>query len=446
MEQIPLSTLTSGLTFTADLFIDNSFLILPQTVPISESLIQTLTEWEFDTILSEGNLSLGGDIGIPQDSEETTVEIENEYVNPIKKAMENSAPGVILNGDEGRMKMVQDVYNEYLNYIERLFTRYATHKTINQEELFETVKELCVFIKENRRFILRVNPSPENCKHNFFVKHSLRSTVLAIAIAQYMKIPLTKMIELGTTAILHEIGMLRLPPQIYMTNKQLSPSEKNQIKRHPVLGYTILKDLNFPLVIQLGVLEHHEKESGEGYPRRLSGDKISTNAKIISVCCSFEATTSQREYKDEKSSFEAMFELLLNQKNWYSDSVVRALLCTVSLYPIGSYVFLKSGKIGLVVDVNPSNPRNPIVQLLTEKDADGSLKTIQTDNETFGIARILTTQEKEDVLKAFQNEQEKQKNKPATNNVEKKEEKNIATSSETKKNGTEEDVDITFFN
>ena len=140
MEQIPLSTLTNGLTFTADLFIDNSFLILPQTVPISESLIQTLTEWEFDTILSEGNLSLGGDIGIPQDSEETTVEIENEYVNPIRKAMENSAPGVILNGDEGRMKMVQDVYNEYLNYIERLFTRYATHKTINQEELFETVK------------------------------------------------------------------------------------------------------------------------------------------------------------------------------------------------------------------------------------------------------------------------------------------------------------------
>ena len=167
---------------------------------------------------------------------------------------------------------------------------------------------------------------------------------------------------------------------------------------------------------------------------------------IASVCCSFEATTSQREYKDEKSSFEAMFELLLNQKNWYSDSVVRALLCTVSLYPIGSYVFLKSGKIGLVVDVNPSNPRNPIVQLLTEKDADGSLKTIQTDNETFGIARILTTQEKEDVLKAFQNEQEKQKNKPATNNVEKKEEKNIATPSEPKKNGTEEDVDITFFN
>jgi HD-GYP domain-containing protein (c-di-GMP phosphodiesterase class II) len=445
MEQIPLSTLTNGLTFTADLFIDNSFLILPQTVPISDSLIQTLTTWEFDTLLSEGNLSLGGDIEIPQDFEKNTLEKEDEYVNPIKKVMENSAPGIVLNGEDARMKMVQDVYNEYLNYIERLFTRYATHKTINQEELFETVKDLCVFIKENRRFILRINPSPQNCKHNFLVNHSMRSAVLAIAIAQYMKIPLSKMIELGVTAILHEIGMLRLPPQIYMTSKQLSPSEKNQIKRHPVLGYTILKDLSFPLVVQLGVLEHHETESGEGYPRRLSGEKISTNAKIISVCCTFEATTAQREYKDEKSSFEAMFELLLNQKNWYSDSVIRALLCTVSLYPIGSYVFLKSGKIALVVDVNPSNPRNPIVQLLTEKDADGSLKTVQTDNETFGIARILTTQEKEDVLKAIQNEQEKQKNQQATNNISKKEEKKITESSEKTEITSEENVDLSFF-
>ena len=111
----------------------------------------------------------------------------------------------------------------------------------------------------------------------------MRSTVLAIAIAQHMKeMSISKMTELGVSTILHEIGMLRLPPQIYMTNKPLSPSEKNQIKRHPVLGYSILKDLGFPVAIQLGALEHHETVNGEGYPRRLN-DTISQNAKIISV-------------------------------------------------------------------------------------------------------------------------------------------------------------------
>ena len=330
-----------------------------------------------------------------------------------------------------------------MNYVERLYTRYATHKTINQKELFETVQELCVFIKDNRRFILRVNPSPENCKQNFLIKHSMRSTVLAIAIAQHMKeMSISKMTELGVSTILHEIGMLRLPPQIYMTNKPLSPSEKNQIKRHPVLGYSILKDLGFPVAIQLGALEHHETVNGEGYPRRLS-DTISQNAKIISVCCAFEAITSPREYKDEKSSFEAMFELLLNQKQWYDPQIIKALLCTVSLYPIGSYVFLKNGKLALVIDSNPETPMCPIVQLLTDKKPDGSFKIVQTDNGNLGIARILTTKEKEDVLKAIKNKQEKAATQSKTESIKTTE---IKTSESTKaQEDVTEDVDIAFF-
>ena len=442
MEQIALSTLTDGLTFTADLFVDNNFLLLPQSAPISDSIIEALKLWEFDTVLSDGNLSLGGDIGVPQEAKEEKKEHIDVSINPIKKAMSKSAAGAALNGDEGRMKMVQDVYNEYMNYVERLYTRYATHKTINQKELFETVQELCVFIKDNRRFILRVNPSPENCKQNFLIKHSMRSTVLAIAIAQHLKMPISKMVELGVSSILHEIGMLRLPPQIYMTNKPLSPSEKNQIKRHPLLGYSILKDLAFPVAVQLGALEHHETVNGEGYPRRIS-DKISQNAKIISVCCAFEAITSPREYKDEKSSFEAMFELLLNQKHWYDPQIIKALLCTVSLYPIGSYVFLKNGKLALVIDSNPETPMCPIVQLLTDKKPDGSFKIVQTDNGNLGIARILTTKEKEDVLKAIENKQEKTATQSKTESIKKTETK---TSESTKaQEDVTEDVDIAFF-
>ena len=66
MEQIELSTLTDGLTFTADLFVDNNFLLLPQSAPISDSIIAALKLWEFDSVLSDGDLSLGGDIGVPQ--------------------------------------------------------------------------------------------------------------------------------------------------------------------------------------------------------------------------------------------------------------------------------------------------------------------------------------------------------------------------------------------
>ena len=211
--------------------------------------------------------------------------------------------------------------------------------------------------------------------------------------------PLSKMVELGVTCILHEIGMLRLPPQIYMTEKKLSPGEKVQIFKHPLLGYSIAKDLNFPISIQLGILEHHEKENGTGYPRKLTGDKINTIAKIISVACSYEAITAPRTYKDERSEFEAIIELLKNANKQYDDSVIKALLYTVSLYPIGAYVYLSNRKIGIVVDTNPDNPKCPIVQLLTEKNEDGSQIVVQTKEGEVTIVRILTKREKEDIIK-----------------------------------------------
>lgn len=405
METITLEQLHEDLAFTGDLMIDGTFVLLPKTSPVSNELIAALKEWEFDEFYSEGALSLGGDIGVntlDKNGAEASDTPAPKIGESVKKALESSKNILLDNSDNARMEMVERVYNEYMNYIEDIFTHYATHKQIDQDDLSETVKELCVFIKENRRFILRVNPSVEESNKNFLVIHSIRTTVIAITIALQLHMPLSKMIELGVCSILHEIGMLRLPPQIYMTDKQLTPGERGQIFKHTIFGYTIAKDLEFPLSIQLGILEHHEKEDGAGYPQRKTGDKISTIAKIISVACSYEAITSPRSYKDERSTFEAIVELIQNKHHSYDDSIIRALLFSVSLYPIGSYVYLTNRKVAVVTDSNQNNPKLPVVQLLTEKQPDGSPITIQTgfgETSNITVARILTKTEKQDIIR-----------------------------------------------
>ncbi len=400
METISIESLRKDGTFTSDLLIDSTFLLLPKTALVTDELIKALRQWGFENVLSEGSVSLGGDIGVSSndDSEENEAPKEKIGIN-VKKAIEDSKNSAVGNSDQARMELVHSVYVEYMNYIESVFTHYATHKEIDQDELSDTVKELCIFIKEHRRYILRVNATIEEPDRNFLIIHSMRTTVLCLATALQLHLPLSKMIELGVTSILHEIGMLRLPPQLYMTSKKLSARDKAQISKHTLLGYTIIKDLNFPLSIQLGVLEHHEKENGTGYPRRLTGEKISSNAKIIAVACTYEAISSPRSYKDEKSTFDALLELLQNREHVYDGSVIKALLYTVSLYPIGTYVYLSNRKIAEVIDTNPDNPKTPIVQLLTEKDEDGSLKTLQIGENNINILRILTKQEKEDILK-----------------------------------------------
>ena len=403
METIRLENLRDGMTYTNDLLVDSTFLLLPKTATVTDSMVKALHAWGFDEVLLDGSVSLGGDIGVSKhpemDDEDENDASKDKIADNLKKAFESSKNTAVGNSDQARIELVQKVYEEYMNYIEGVFTHYATHKEINQDELSETVQDLCIFIKEHRRYILRVNATIEDHNRNFLVIHSMRTTVLAIAVALQLHLPLSKMIELGVTCVLHEIGMLRLPPQLYMSSRKLSAREKAQISKHTLLGYSIIKDLNFGLSVQLGVLEHHEKENGTGYPRRLTGDKISSNAKIIAVACTYEAISSPRSYKDERSTFDALLEMLQNKEHAYDGSVIKALLYTVSLYPIGTYVYLSNRKIAEVIDTNPDNPKTPVVQLLTEREKDGSLKVVQTGENNISILRILSKQEKEDILK-----------------------------------------------
>lgn len=400
METIQIETLQKDLSFTGDLLIDSTFLLLPQTVPLHQNLINSIKEWGFSSVLCDGNLSLGGDIGVSSNEDEQ--ENNKEKIgDSLKKAIENSKTANIGNSDQARMEMVESVFYEYMNYVEEIFTHYATHKEIDQNELSETIQDLVMFVKDHKRYILRINPNPNELGKNFLIIHSIRTTVLAIAIAQQLHLPLSKIIELGVTCILHEIGMLRIPPQLYMSTNKLTIGEKAQISKHTIFGYTIVKDLGFPLSVQLGVLEHHEKENGLGYPRKLTGDKISSNAKIIAVACSYEAISSPRVFREGRSTFDAMVELIQNKTHAYDNSVLKALLYTVSLYPIGTYVYLSNRKVAIVVDTNPDSPKYPVVQLLNEKEKDGSPLQITTSHEGIYIIRILSKNELNDILKVL---------------------------------------------
>ena len=400
MENINVDSLKAGNSYSSDILVDSTFLLLPKTAEVTEDLLKAVKQWGFEDLLVDGQLNLGGDIGITSLDEEEPETVQKEKIGVnVKRAIEDSKHTAVGNSDQARIELVRSVYEEYMNYIESVFTHYATHKEIDKEELSDTIQELCIFIKEHRRYILRVNATLDAEKRNFLVIHTMRTTVLAIAVGFQLHLPLSKMIELGVTCVLHEIGMLRLPPQLYMSSRKLSIREKAQISKHTLLGYSIIKDLSFALPVQLGVLEHHEKENGTGYPRRLTSEKISANAKVIAVACTYEAISSPRSYKDEKSTFDALLELLQNKERAYDPSVIKALLYTVSLYPIGTYVYLTNRKVAEVIDTNPDNPKLPVVQLLTEREPDGSFKTYQIGENNINILRILNKQEKEDIKK-----------------------------------------------
>lgn len=410
--------------FTNDLLLDRTFLLLNRGGALPLGTIQALKEWQFTDVYCNGTLSFSD-----QSMLENKKKAASSQVNPaptittatvdvsiedmgitdfdpsVAKFSRNDSSDVekqydfsYISDETRRLAIVQNVYNEFWTFVFDVYTRYATHKTIDLEFLSQKSKELCTFVKANRRYVLQVHPNCDKNPKNFLITHSLRSAILAITIGLQLHMAVSKLKDLGIACILHEIGMIRLPSQLYLSQRAISPLEKNLLNTHPIISYTILKEMDVPLSICLAVLEHHEKVDGTGYPRHIKNDKISLYAKIISVVCSFEAITAHRPYKDAVSSFEAMVELLKNQTKQYDELVIKALLYSLSLFPVGSYVFLSNGKVARVSDVNPENPKFPIVQLVNEQDEGGKTITIKTSNSGLKIVRVLNKQEQSDIV------------------------------------------------
>ena len=319
--------------------------------------------------------------------------------NPFAGEEEESA--ITKAEDKRKILEAQKTYQKFMEFINAAYTRFATQKVIAVDEVKSKALELCNFVRENKKFILRIAPAFEMRNRNFLVSHAMRSAVLSIVMGLQIKMPYDRLTELAMAAMLHEIGQIRLPPQLYLNNKPLTASEKAQMQTHTVIGYNIAKNAGLPLPVQLGILDHHERENGSGYPRRLSGNSISLYGKIIAVACSFEAITAPRQFKAARTSFEGMVELLKNSNHLYDDVVVKALLYSISLYPIGAFVFLSNGRVGQVVDVVPTAPKNPIVQIVGSINPDGTPKRIKTNSNSIKIVRTMTREESADLRKSL---------------------------------------------
>lgn len=384
MTTIPLKDLKADTFYDAPVFIDDSYIILTPETPMTLALIHRLAEWEIREVYTNGKL-------IDSDAAPSVTKTAEEGEDEGKPTTTKAA------GDRENLSKVSVFYDQFLKYVETVFNRYVTKNEILIKELSDRVKTLCDVILENKRYILRI-VSRATPSSDYLVNHSVRSTVLAIVLGGQLKLPPHRLIELGVAALVHEIGMVRLPRQLYMAGRQLTDTERKSITAHPILGYNILKDKLFPLSICLAALEHHERMNGTGYPRTLGGDKISLYARVIAVACSYDAVTNSRPYREAREGYAGMVDILKNEGKQYDDLVIKALVYSLSLYPIGSYVLLTNAKIGQVIDVNNDNPRYPVVLILGSRTPDGKETIIQTSENGVRILRPITREDAEKIV------------------------------------------------
>jgi HD-GYP domain-containing protein (c-di-GMP phosphodiesterase class II) len=128
----------------------------------------------------------------------------------------------------------------------------------------------------------------------------------AVQVGEELGLSPTRLRELATGAIVHDIGKLAVPDAILKKPDKLTEREFDAVRRHPERGHRTLKKLGFRESVRRLVLDHHERLDGSGYPRGISGPAITLDARILAVCDVYDALISNRVYRNAFTHDQAM--------------------------------------------------------------------------------------------------------------------------------------------
>jgi len=215
--------------------------------------------------------------------------------------------------------------------------------------------------------------------------HSLSVAMLSVATGKALGFDLNRQIKLARCAILHDIGKPRVSEKITGKKGKLTEDEFSEMKEHAVNGALNLKTKGFgDSELWNGIMFHHEKVDGSGYPKGLIGNEIPVFSKIIAAADTYDAVTSIRPHRGPMPPSDA-FELISSQVGKSFDfEIVKAFTKNLQLYPIGITVELSDGR--LVTVINNDNVLRPVVEAADTREL---INLADSGNLSLAIARVV---------------------------------------------------------
>jgi PAS domain S-box-containing protein len=159
-------------------------------------------------------------------------------------------------------------------------------------------------------------------KDPYTAGHQRRVAQLTCAMARELGWSPDRVEGMQVLSFLHDMGKIAVPAEILNKPGKISPTEFSLIKVHPQMGYDILKDIAFPWPVVQGILQHHERQDGSGYPMGLTGGAITPEAKILAVADVVEAMASHRPYRPALGVDQALEEITKNKGKLYDPEAV----------------------------------------------------------------------------------------------------------------------------
>lgn len=331
---LKISDLKTGMVIGEDVQ-ENNNVLLSKNVVISDKILNKLqTLYNIDEVWVYGEDSLEKAENSKKNSEREFKKVEhklNEICEDLHDVLDNT---VELQKDS--LKEIRKLISELQNVIK--------------------IPEILI---DNLLFYGSENDS--------IYRHSLNVASISSLLGKWIGFEENKIKLLIYSALLHDIGKCKIDDKIINKSGRLNSKDLKKIKEHPVLGYKIIKKINFlDKSVSQSILLHHEREDGSGYPLGITGEKIPDFAKVIAIADVFEAINSNRCYRNKKSPFEAIQIIKEESFGKLDYNYCNIFLEHIVNYYIGREVKLNNNKIAKIVQMNINELDRPFVFLENE--------------------------------------------------------------------------------
>ncbi len=257
----------------------------------------------------------------------------------------------------------KEIKKEAKKTVQKIMEDIRLGRQLELEKAEHVVGKMVNSIFRNKDALASLGRIKKTDEYTFF--HSVGVSVLMISFGKHLGLDPELIKTIGTGALLHDIGKMKVPIEILNKPGRLTGDEFAKIKEHVEHGRRILKE--YPGIDEVSVLvaaQHHERFDGSGYPRGLKGDEISKFGQMAAIADVYDAITSDRCYHKGMLPTEALKKIFEWGEFHFNRELVHQFIRCMGIYPVGTLVSLESGLLGIILDRGEKSLLHPTVRIV----------------------------------------------------------------------------------